>query len=83
MRERKVLWNNALMCLMRDNTLTGMKKEVKALQQKLTSTIIFIEDQLKRAKELDCSNPLRSEYAINLATRLRVLLNDENRNTTS
>lgn len=57
-----------------------MKKDVKVLQQKLDSIILYIENQLKLADSIDCSNPLRSEYAISLATKLRVLLNDENRN---
>lgn len=42
--------------------------------------MVFVEDQLKHAQEIDSSNPLRAEYAINLATKLRVLLNDEGSN---
>ena len=57
-----------------------MKKDKTTLQQKLESIILFIDDQLKRAQDLEVSDPLRTEYAINLAVKLRVLLNDENNN---
>ena len=58
-----------------------MKKDKTALQHKLESTVCFIEDLIKHAQEIELSNPLRTEYAINLAVKLRVLLNDENSNT--
>ncbi len=57
-----------------------MKKEIAELQQKLDASILYIKDQLKRAQGLDLTDPLREEYAISLAAKLRVLLNDENNN---
>ena len=57
-----------------------MKKSIKVLEQKLDSIMVFIEDQLKHVKAIDCSKTLRFVYAVNLATNLRMLLNDENSN---
>lgn len=57
-----------------------MKKDLTILNQKLESIIVYIEDHLKRVREFELMNPLRTEYAIDLAVKLRVLLNDENSN---
>lgn len=58
-----------------------MKKDQKELYTKLETIVKYIENTLDSALKLECANPLRAEYAITLATRLRVLLNDENKNT--
>jgi hypothetical protein len=57
-----------------------MKKDRESLHKKLHSSVIYLEDVIKKALQLDCTNPLRAEYAITIATKLRVLLNDEGRN---
>lgn len=57
-----------------------MKKDMAILNQKLESIVVYIEDHLKQAREFELTNPLRTEYAIDLAVKLRVLLNDENAN---
>ena len=58
-----------------------MKKEIDTLCQKLCDSVVFLENTVQQALRLECTNPLRSEYAIAIATKLRVLLNDEGRNT--
>jgi hypothetical protein len=57
-----------------------MKKDKINLYQKLESIVAYIRSTLDSTLKLDCTNPLRTEFAITLATRLRVLLNDENKN---
>lgn len=58
-----------------------MKKGADILLKKLSDSIAFLENTVQQALRLECTNPLRSEYAIAIATKLRVLLNDEGRNT--
>ena len=58
-----------------------MKKDIDTLRKKLDDSVVYIESTVKQALRLECTNPLRSEYAIAIATKLRVLLNDEGRNT--
>lgn len=57
-----------------------MKKDIDTLRKKLDDSVIYIENTAKQALQLECTDSLRSEYAIAIATRLRVLLNDEGRN---
>lgn len=58
-----------------------MKKETDTLCKKLRDSVAFLENTVRLALQLECTDPLRSEYAIAIATKLRVLLNDEGRNT--
>lgn len=55
-------------------------KNREELLEKLKHIVNFIQEELNLALKLDCCDPLRTEYAISLATRLRVLLNDEGNN---
>ena len=60
--------------------LQSKGKRTAVLFQKLESIVAYISDTLNSTLQLECTNPLREEFAITLATRLRVLLNDENKN---
>lgn len=57
-----------------------MKKDIDTLRKKLDDSVVYIESTVKQALQLECTDSLRAEYAIAIATRLRVLLNDEGRN---
>lgn len=57
-----------------------MEKDLQSLQRKFDSIVSFIKEELDNALKLDCCDVLREEYAISIATRLRVLLNDEGKN---
>lgn len=57
-----------------------MKKSQDDLNKKLKSVIEYIRSQLGTALELECNDPLRVEYAVSIAARLRVLINDEGSN---
>lgn len=57
-----------------------MKKNRDVLYKKINNIVTHLEDLVIQALQLKCTNPLRAEIAITIATKLRVLLNDEGRN---